>query len=101
MGLADVIHHLANEYISYEKHSVAYASVSTALGVVGGVASGVIAATTYGANAPYIALVAIGGYIVTRVLTALPLHLKNIYNLVTGAYSKEAKPANLAPALAT
>ena len=107
MGLAEVVQHLVGEYIQYEKHSIFYALASTAVGVLGGVASG-IAATAYGANALYTSLAAVGGYIVSRVAVALPLHLKNIYNLITGSYQKEAKKApglasagNLAPAPAT
>lgn len=99
MGLTDIVHNLSKQFLEYEKESVFYALVSTAAGVVGGVATGLYAAA-YGANAVYASLAAIGGYIVSRVVVGVPTHLKNLYNLVTGAYGKEEKKPP-APALAT
>ena len=105
MGLAEIIHKSFGEFIEYEKHSVLYATLSTAAGIVGGAAAGVYAATAYAANALYTSLAAIGGYAVSRGVVGVITHLGNIYNLLIGKYSNknEAKSVagNLAPAPAT
>lgn len=99
MGLTDIIHKSIGEFINYEKHSVAYAALSTAAGIVGGTATGLYAAAAYGANALYTSLAAIGGYAVSSFAVGVTAHLKNIYTLLTGGYGKEDKKPEKAPAL--
>ena len=105
MGLAEIIHKSFGEFIEYEKHSVLYATLSTAAGIVGGATAGVYAATAYATNALYTALAAIGGYAVSRFAVGVTSHLTNIYNLLIGKYAdKKEVPkasANLVPAPAT
>ena len=106
MGLTEIIHRSFGEFIDYEKHSVEYALISTAAGIVGGTAVGLYAATAYGANALYTSLAAIGGYAVSRAVVGVTTHLKNIYNLLVGKYAdkkdeKTLPAGNLVPAPAT
>ena len=104
MGLTDIIHKSIGEFIDYEKHSVFYATLSTAVGVIGGVAGGIYAATAYGTGVVGTALASIGSYIGARGIVGVTTHLKNIYNLAIGKYAKKetkSVPANLTPAPAT
>ena len=97
MGLTDIIHRSIGEFIEYEKHSVFYATFSTAVGFAGGIGLGYCFASTV---APYVLptlAVGIGGYVLSRWVTALPFHLKNIYNLLVGKYDKPTAPAASAP----
>ena len=98
MGLVDIVHKAIGEFINYEEHSLAYAAIATAVGVVGGVASGFYAAAA-GADLLYTTLATIGGYAVSRFMVGSITHLKNIYKFATGQYADKKEPKK-APSLA-